>query len=123
MSQQTSQIDENVEQAAAMSPYPYPAPLPPHAKAAHMAAVAEWQRRIFRFALPTYLPAVALMASTRVLENMHVSHTLLWTVFLIGAAGVIASGIPLRRKVQAKKRHVKLLKAYGVELDRNGRER
>jgi hypothetical protein len=111
---------DDLEAATAARPYPYPAPLPPAVKAAHLAASAALQWRINCWTLLVFaglVPALVPVATPR----MWVTGQVLAAVLFLGGVLLVTLGVlGLVSPLRTKYRHMALLRAYGIRLDFNG---
>jgi hypothetical protein len=121
------------EVAAAGPPYPYPMPLPPAVKAAHIAALTAWQRRGLPWLQLGFLTGVFAVVWTIVSDSGRRSRgsaPILWETHPTLALGMLVGGLlllavtvrPVVRNSRAISRHRRLLTAYGVRLDGSNRE-
>jgi hypothetical protein len=121
------------EVAAAGPPYPYPVPLPPAAKAAHIAAMTAWQRRGLPWIHLGFLTGAVAVAWTVMSDSGRRSRgsaPILWETHTALAVGMLVGGLfllavtvrPIVRNSRGFSRHRRLLTAYGVRLDKHNRE-
>lgn len=111
-------------------PYPYPEPLPPAAKQAHLEATRHYQRRINKWNGFVFMPGVIVAVcgafwgmgrSSKPGETLWETNLQLALILVgVGAALIAVGGAQVYRIAKAKSPHTKLLKAYGVQLDPTG---
>jgi hypothetical protein len=114
-------------------PYPYPLPLPAEAKAAHIAALAVWQRRASPWITIVFATGAVAVAWTLMSDSGRRSRgsaPIFWETHPVLAAGLLIGGLlllavtvrPVVRNARGISRHKRLLTAYGVRVDRDNRE-
>lgn len=109
-------------------PYAYPDPLPAEAKQAHLQAIGAHKRRLNRWVLLAFIPGFTL-ALIPVLSGL-ISGPSLWdtdggvarTLLIAGSVGCVVGLVPAVLISRSMRRHVRLLRSYGVPVDSAGIE-
>jgi hypothetical protein len=108
-------------------------PLPAEAKAAHIAALAAWQRRAFSWVTIAFVIGALAVAVPLLSDSGRRSRgpaPIFWETHPALAAGLLIGGVlllavavrPVTRNARGITRHQRLLTAYGVRVDQNNRE-
>lgn len=110
-------------------PYSYPSPLPEETKQAHLAAARTCQRRVNYWNGLVFFPGIVLVIVSLFWgrgRSSDPSDLSLWEsspqvamiLLLVGIAAIVAGVIPIIMYAPRKGKHTRMLKAYGVRLNK-----
>lgn len=110
-------------------PYSYPSPLPEETKQAHLAAARTCQRRVNYWNGLVFFPGIVLVIVSLFWgrgRSSEPSDLSLWEsspqvamiLLVVGIAAIVVGVIPIIMYAPRKGKHTRMLKAYGVRLNK-----